>query len=526
MLDTTLRDGAQTTGVSFTLEEKLKIVEKLDELGVDYIEGGWPASNPKDSEFFRRVKDLTLRNSKIAAFGSTAKVGVPIRLDQSLNSILEADVSVAVLFGKSWSLHVEKVLKCSFEENLEIVYNSVNYLREHGLKVIFDAEHFFDGYLDNPEYALKVLKAAEEAKAETIVLADTNGGNTFTTIMKVVQNVRREIKPRIGIHTHNDSGLAVANTLAAVEAGARHVQGTINGLGERCGNADLIQILPALIFKMNFNALRTNLPREEKLRKLKSIATYVAEASGMPLSPYHPYVGEYAFSHKGGVHIDAVLKEKRAYEHIDPGLLGNLTRFVVSDQAGRAAILQEAFEMGLKLSKDEPALTKALQEIKNMEAEGCKFDNATGSIRLVILKFLGYNIDRLKIISWRTLVERGPTDRVEAIVTLQLNGEIVHGIGNGVGPVHALDLALRDALLRRLPQLERVKLVNYKVSVVDAARGTGAAVRVFIEFTDGEKSWACTAYSRNILEASLKALIDGYTYKLITYELEKDLVNR
>ncbi|MEM2469676.1 MAG: citramalate synthase, partial [Nitrososphaerota archaeon] len=220
ILDTTLRDGAQTTGVSFTLEEKLKIVEKLDELGVDYIEGGWPASNPKDSEFFRRVKDLTLRNSKIAAFGSTAKVGVPIRLDQSLNSILEADVSVAVLFGKSWSLHVEKVLKCSFEENLEIVYNSVNYLREHGLKVIFDAEHFFDGYLDNPEYALKVLKAAEEAKAETIVLADTNGGNTFTTIMKVVQNVRREIKPRIGIHTHNDSGLAVANTLAAVEAGA------------------------------------------------------------------------------------------------------------------------------------------------------------------------------------------------------------------------------------------------------------------------------------------------------------------
>jgi 2-isopropylmalate synthase len=498
----------------------------LDELGVDYIEGGWPASNPKDSEFFKKVKDLSLKHSSIAAFGSTARIGIPINLDQSLNSILESDVSVAVLFGKSWSLHVEKVLKCSFEDNLQLVYDSISYLREHGLRVIFDAEHFFDGYLDNPEYAVEVLKAAEEAKAETIVLADTNGGNTFNTIMKIVRDVKGKVKSRIGIHTHNDSGLAVANTLAAVEAGARHIQGTINGLGERCGNADLVQVLPALILKMNYDALKTRMPREEKLKKLRNIATYVAEASGIPLSPYHPYVGEYAFSHKGGVHIDAVLKEKKAYEHIDPSLVGNLTRYIVSDQAGRAAILQEALEMGLKLSKDNPAITKSLQEIKSMEAEGYKFDNATGSIRLIILKSLGYNIDRLKIISWRTLVEKGPTDRVEAIVTLQLNGDIVHGVGNGVGPVHALDLALRDAILRRLPYLEKVKLVNYKVSVVDAANGTGAAVRVFIEFTDGEKSWACTAYSRNILEASLKALIDGYTYKLITHDLEENLPSR
>lgn len=438
---------------------------------------------------------------------------------------MESDVSVAVLFGKSWPLHIEKVLKCSLEDNLEIVYDSIRYLREHGLTVIFDAEHFFDGYFDNPDYALKVLKTAVEADAKTIVLADTNGGNTFTTIMKVVRDIENQITNVIGIHSHNDSGLAVANTLAAVEAGARHIQGTINGLGERCGNADLVQVLPTLIFKLRYNALKTGLPREEKLKKLRSIATYVAEASGVPLSPYHPYIGEYAFSHKGGVHIDAVMKEKRAYEHIDPSLVGNLTKYVVSDQAGRAAILQEALEMGLKLSKDDPALTRALNEIKKMEAEGYKFDNATGTIRLIILKSLGYNVDRLKVVSWRTMVEKGPTDRAEAVVTFQLNGDIVHGIGNGVGPVHALDLALRDALLRRLPQLEAVKLVNYKVSVVDATNGTGAAVRVFIEFTDGVRSWACTAYSRNILEASLKALVDGYAYKLLTVNLQKGLVN-
>ncbi|MCF8885327.1 MAG: citramalate synthase [Aigarchaeota archaeon] len=520
MLDTTLRDGAQTTGLSFTLEEKLKIAEKLDELGVDYIEGGWPASNPKDYEFFRKIKDLALTHSEIAAFGSTAKIGTPVKHDISLNSILDADVSVAVLFGKSWTLHVKRVLKCSLEENLETIYNSIDYLKKHGLKVIFDAEHFFDGYLDDPSYAIEVLKTAEQAGAEVIVLADTNGGNLPSTIARIVSNVKTVIKKKIGIHTHNDSGLAVANSLVSVEVGVRHIQGTINGLGERCGNADLVQILPPLIFKMGYNVLRTNLPREEKLKKLREISTYVSEASSIPLSPYHPYVGEYAFSHKGGVHIDAVLKEKKAYEHIDPALVGNYTRLVVSDQAGRSAIIQEASYIGLKLSKDHPAVEKALQEIKEREAKGYRFDNATGSIRLTILKALGYNIDRLKVISWRTFVEKGPTDRVEAVITLQVDGDIVHGIGHGVGPVHALDLALRDAVLRRIPYLESVRLINYKVSVVDAGEGTGAAVRVFIEFTDGKSRWACTAYSRNILEASLTALIEGYTYKILIHEIQ------
>lgn len=520
-MDTTLRDGAQTTGVSFTLQEKLSIAQKLDELGVDYIEGGWPSSNPKDAEFFKRVKGLGLSRSEVAAFGSTAKKNTPPERDPSLNSILEADVSTAVLFGKSWSLHVERILRCSLEENLDLVARSIEYLREHGLRVIFDAEHFFDGYLDNPDYALRVLEAAEGAGAETIVLADTNGGNIFTTISRVVERVKKRIKVRIGIHAHNDSGLAVANTIAAVEAGARHIQGTINGLGERCGNADLVQILPTLILKLGYDALRTDAPRGEKLMRLRSISTYVAELSAIPLSPYHPYVGEYAFSHKGGVHIDAVLKERRAYEHIDPALVGNRRRFTVSDQAGRAAILQEAREMGLSLSKDDPAVGRALEEVKRLEAEGYKLDNATGTIRLIILKSLGKRIERFRVLSWRTSVERGPRHRVEADVTLQVDGDVVHGAGEGVGPVHALDVALRDALLRRLPQLEAVTLTNYKVSVVDAASGTGAAVRVFIEFGDGERSWACTAYSRNILEASLKALIEGYAYKLAIHELER-----
>lgn len=521
ILDTTLRDGAQTTGVSFTLQEKLSIAQKLDELGVDYIEGGWPSSNPKDEEFFRKIKEVGLSKSEVAAFGSTRRLNTSPDRDPSLNSILDADVPVAVLFGKSWSLHVEKVLKCSLEENLELVADSVEYLRGHGLRVIFDAEHFFDGYIDNPEHALSVLKAAEEAGAETIVLADTNGGNIFTRIAEIVREVGKEVKKRIGIHTHNDSGLAVANTLAAVEAGARHIQGTVNGLGERCGNADLVQILPTLILKMGYDALRAKLPKERKLEKLRSLSTYVAELSAIPLSPYHPYVGEYAFSHKGGVHIDAVLKERRAYEHIDPALVGNRRRLTVSDQAGRAAILQEAREMGLKLAKDNPAVGRALEEVKRLEAEGYRLDNATGTIRLIILQALGWKTEKFKVLSWRTTVERGARNRVEAEVALQVNGEVVHGAGEGVGPVHALDMALRAALIRRLPQLGSVALTNYKVSVVDATSGTGAAVRVFIEFGDGEKSWACTAYSRNILEASLKALIDGYAYKLAVHELER-----
>ena len=523
VLDTTLRDGAQATGVSFTLQEKLNIARRLDELGVDYIEGGWPYSNPKDGEFFRIVRELGLEHSKIAAFGSTRRKDLPPERDPSLNSLIEAEPSTAVLFGKAWSLHVERVLKCSLELNVELVSSSIEYLKEHGLEVVFDAEHFFDGYKENRDYAIRVLKTAEEAGARVVVLADTNGGALPFEVMESVAEARKALKKSIlGIHAHNDSGLAVANTLAAVSAGARHVQGTINGLGERCGNADLVQVLPALIFKMGFDALRSGLPREEKLQGLREVAKYVAELSGVELSPYHPYVGDYAFSHKGGIHIDAVLKDSRAYEHVKPELVGNVRRLAVSEQSGKAALLNEARKMGLSLSKDHEALSKALMEVKRLESEGFQLDNASATVRLILLRALGWRVERFKLHAWRVMVERGARDRIEAEVTLQVNGDVVHGVGEGVGPVHALDLALRDALLRRLPQLEEVRLTNYKVSVVDAASGTGAAVRVFIEFSDGKRDWACTAYSRNIIEASLRALIEGYTYKLVLPELSPD----
>ncbi len=522
VLDTTLRDGAQTTGVSFTLQEKLNIARKLDELGVDIIEGGWPYSNPKDSDFFKMAGKLEFKHSHLAVFGSTRRKNNPPSRDPSLNSILKSGFSTAVLFGKAWSLHVQQVLKCSLECNLELISSSIEYLRAHGLRVVFDAEHFFDGYKEDEEYALEVLRVAEEAGADTIVLADTNGGALPSEVSKAVANARKVLKSsRLGIHAHNDSGLAVANTLAAVEAGARHVQGTINGLGERCGNADLVQVLPALLFKMGFNVLRTNLPREEKLQGLRELAKYVGELSGLGLSPYHPYVGDYAFSHKGGIHIDAMLKNSRAYEHLNPRLVGNVRRLAVSEQAGRAAILNEAKRMGLSLSKDDEALSKALEEVKRLESQGYQLDNASATVRLLILKALGWNVERFKIHAWRVMVERGARQRVEAEIMVQVNEDVIHGAGEGVGPVHALDLALRGALLQKLPQLGAVTLTNYKVSVVDAASGTGAAVRVFIEFSDGANNWACTAYSRNIIEASLRALAEGYTYKLILEELGK-----
>ena len=469
--------------------------------------------------FFKAVKELGLSRSRVAAFGSTRRKNLPSSLDPPLNSIIEADVPVAVIFGKSWTLHVEHVLKCSLETNLELVQSSIDYLREHGLEVIFDAEHFFDGYKEDREYALRVVKAAEESGARAIVLCDTNGGSLPHEVEEAVRTVRRTLtSPIIGIHTHNDSGLAVANSLSAVMAGARHVQGTINGLGERCGNADLVQILPNLIFKMGFDALRTDAPREEKLRGLRDLAKYVAELSGVALSPYHPYVGDYAFSHKAGVHIDAILKQSRSYEHIDPRLVGNVRRLAVSEQAGRAALLNEARRMGLNMKKDSEVLSKALEEVKRLEAEGYQLDNASATVRLILLRALGYSTERFRVLTWRVMVERGPRHRVEADVTVQANGDVVHGVGEGVGPVHALDLALKNALLRRLPELREVQLTNYKVSVVDTDSGTGAAVRVFIEFSDGKESWACTAYSRNIIEASLKALVEGYTYKLVLQE--------
>lgn len=523
VLDTTLRDGAQTSGVSFTLQEKLMITEKLDELGVSYIEGGWPGSNPKDLEYFKRVKELSLENSEIAVFGSTRKRDVSPKDDENLNSLISADVRIAVIFGKSWKLHVNKVLKASEDENLEMIRDSIEYLRAHGVRVFFDAEHFFDGYKDDPGYALEVVKTAWEAGAERIVLADTNGGAMVHELQSIVREVRERMSAPLGIHTHNDSGMAVANTIVAVVEGVVHVQGTINGIGERCGNADLVQILPALQLKLGLRALKSRKPVHEQLKGLTKLSRYLYQVLNMQENPYQPYVGSRAFAHKGGVHVDAVMKIPRAYEHIDPGLVGNRRQLVVSELAGRAAVLNQALSLGLKLEKQSEAVKKTLEEVKALEAQGYLLDGSNATINLILLRNLGINPKHLSIVYWGVAVAREESGSIESVgdVIVRAGSEVRHGRGRGVGPVHALDNALRAAVGKLLPEILKVSLVNYKVSVVDSVEGTASKVRVLIEFTDGVDRWSTTSLSRNILEASINALIDGYNYKLVLDKLRE-----
>jgi len=510
LLDTTLRDGAQTVGVTFTLHDKLSIAQKLDDLGVDLIEGGWPGSNPKDVEFFRAAKDLSLTSSRIVAFGSTRRKTIPPDKDPSLNAILKADVSVAAIFGKSWLLHVEDVLRSSAEQNLELVSDTVQYLKAHGVDVIFDAEHFFDGYKDSPEYALSVVRKAHESGAAVVVLCDTNGGTLTTELRRIVETVKETVGCPLGIHAHDDCGVAVANSLAAVEVGVRHVQGTFNGLGERCGNADLSQVIPNLSLKLGFRVLKGNGP--QALRKLTGVASYIAELANMPLSPRHPYVGRNAFAHKGGVHIDAMLKNTRSYEHIDPMLVGNERTVSVSELAGRSALLYHAQKIGLQLSKDD--VSHALEQVKTLEAEGYHLESADATLSLLVLRSIGREPSFFGVRTW--WVEALDVGKVisRAVVSLDVGGETVTEVAEGVGPVHALDGAIRAALSKKFPELSDTRLVNYKVTVVDSSSATAAAVRVFVEFSSGKQQWATTSVSRNIVEASLKAIIDGYKYWL------------
>ena len=419
-------------------------------------------------------------------------------------------MGTAVIFGKSWLLHVREVLRCTDEENLDMITDTIEYLRGHGMEVIFDAEHFYDGFKDSPKYALSVVRSAYEAGARVVVLCDTNGGTLPSELSRITRRVREEIGCPLGIHTHNDSGVAVANTLAAVEEGARHVQGTINGLGERCGNADLCQVIPNLALKMGFRVLGGD--GVGRLKLLTQTARLVAELSNRELSPYHPFVGRHAFAHKGGVHIDAMLKHPRTYEHIDPALVGNERIISISELSGRSALQYQAQKLGLSLDKNE--LTRALEEIKKLESLGYHLEPADATVSLILLHSIGVRPDFFKIRTWWVEVFDIGRQMAKAIVSLDVNGEAVTEIGEGVGPVHALDEAIRKALLRKFPELKDTHLVNYKVAVIDSGDGTAAAVRVFVEFMSGEKRWATTAVSRNILEASLKAVTDGYTYNL------------
>jgi 2-isopropylmalate synthase len=513
ILDATLREGQQCRGVNFTLDARIRIARELDELGVHFIEAGWPAASPKDKEVFRRLSEVGLRNARVAAFTMTRRKDVSVDKDPSLNEILECGVDVAVVVGKSWSLHVREVLRTTLEDNLDIVSDSIQYLRDHGLEVIFDAEHFFDGYKEDPEYALSVLKAAEGAGARTLVLADTNGGCLPHEVAEIVAEVKERVRRPIGIHAHNDSGNAVANTIMAVISGATHVQTTVNGIGERAGNADLCQVVPNLELKLGIRAIKSGL---EGLKKLTGISNMVYELSGLPRNRYQPYVGEYAFAHKAGLHIDAIMKNRRAYEHIDPELVGNKRLLTVSDLSGKSALIASLSELlGIELDKKSEDLSAILEEVKQLGLREVNLDDATGTISLIFLKYFGRYVPKFEILEWASLAGGGRDGpKAYGLVKVKIGDKIMVEGGEGVGPVHAIDVALRKALEQEYPELKKVKLIDYRVILPEAERDTASLVRVFIKFTNGLETWTTTATSTNIIEASFDALIQGLDYYL------------
>lgn len=447
------------------------------------------------------------------AFGSTRRKGVPAHKDESLQSIVESDVEWATIFGKSWDLHVTHVLGASLEENLEIVADSIEYLREHGLKVIFDAEHFYDGFKANREYALKVVETAVNAGASRLVLCDTNGGTLPWEFVEITREVSRRFTVPLGVHCHNDTGVAVANSLLAVKEGVFQVQGTFNGIGERCGNADLCQIIPTLELKMGIKAIAG------PLKKISEVSSYVYELTNIKPNPYQPYVGKYAFAHKGGVHIDAVLKVERSYEHVDPSSVGNVRIIALSEVAGRAAVVAKARELGFEIDRDSEEAARLLNRVKWLESMGYQLENANGTFYMMLLEEIGLKVDLFKLLSWRTLVEGKDGEVIsESTVRVKVGDKVFHEISEGEGPVHAQDMAIRKALVETYPEIEKVRLINYKVTTVDVKpkvedkTGTGATVRVYIEFTDGQETWATVGVSPNILKATKEALLDGYYY--------------
>ncbi len=500
----------QTEGVSFSLEDKLAIAKRLDELGVDYVEGGYPASGPKDAQFFEEITSQKLKNSKITAFGSTRRIDTKAENDASLGAIIACKAPAATIVGKTWDLHVTTVLGCTLDENIALCADSVKFLKKHGLETIFDAEHFYDGYKESPEYALKVLRAVAEAGVDSIALCDTNGGTLPKDIYAVTKAVCDQLKPlTIGIHTHNDSDCAIAGALAAVHAGARQVQGTINGLGERCGNANLCSIIPNLAFKMGFDVLTP-----EKIKSITEVSRFVFEICNMLPMSNMPYVGESAFAHKAGLHVDALRKNKRTYEHIDPKLVGNERRFLISELSGKSNILAELEKA--KITEDKKLARKILERVQNLENEGYQFEAADASFDLLVRKIMGTYKPAFELVRYSTKVEKRNSGEIttEATVKLKIGDKIAHVVGEGDGPVNALDDALRKSLEGFYPAIRDMHLVDYKVRVVNAREGTAARVRVIIESRDKKNIWGTVGVSENIIEASWQALVDSVEYKL------------
>ena len=508
--DTTLRDGSQGEGVNFSLQDKLAITQRLDELGVDYIEGGYPLSNPKDASYFQAVRKLTLKHARVAAFGMTHKRDTRAEDDIGLRALVDAGTAVVTVVGKSWDLHAIEILGVSLEENLGMIADSVAFLRSQDREVIYDAEHFFDGYHRNPAYALRTLKAAADAGAEVLVLCDTNGGSLPSQVAAAVRAVREAVPTPIGIHTHNDGELAVANTLAAVEVGAVQVQGTINGIGERCGNVDLCSVIANLALKYpDYVVLSPG-----RLAHLTEVSRYVYETANMNFRPGQPFVGSSAFAHKGGMHVHAVRKTAISYEHIDPHLIGNERKILVSELSGRSNIAEKMAEYGLQ---DAPQLlATVLDRVQDLENEGYQFEAAEASFVLLVEKLAGRYVPSFERIGYRVRVEAGrdgqPT--TEATVKIQVGNHVEHTVSEGDGPVNALDGALRKALQPHFPALAEMTLVDYKVRVINERAGTAARVRVVIESKDEHELWGTVGVSENIIDASWIALIDAIEHKL------------
>ena len=517
LYDTTLRDGSQQEGISFSVEDKLKLCQKLDELGIDFIEGGWPGSNPKDTEFFAQAQNLRLSHATLVAFGSTRHVNSRAEEDSNLRALVEAKIRVVTIVGKAWDKQVTRVLETTLEENLSMVADSISYLKSKGLRVFFDAEHFFDGYKDSPEYALQVVTAAAKAGAECVVLCDTNGGSLPQQIVTAIKAVHKASSVPLGIHTHNDAELAVANSLAAVEAGVIQVQGTINGYGERCGNANLCSIIPTLKLKMGIDCIT-----DKQLSKLSDVSRYISELANMPHYDRLPYVGDDAFTHKGGIHVSGLMKWEDSYQHINPSLVGNHPHVVVSELAGKGSIIFKAKERGLPVPKGKE-IEKVLEQIKLLEKQGFQYDVAEASFDLLLRRAQPDYQPPFELVDFIIVVEkrRRPPTRgnqeeslSEATIKVKVDNRIVHTAAEGDGPVNALDQALRKALLQFYPDLSAVKLIDYKVRILEETAGTASQVRVLIESSDGRENWRTVGSSTNIIEASWLALADSIEYWL------------
>lgn len=508
--DTTLRDGSQREGISFSVDDKLKIAQRLDEFGVHYIEGGWPGSNPKDAAFFQRATQLKLKNARIAAFGSTLKKGVQPEDDSNLQALLAAETPVVTLVGKSWDLHVTDVLETTLEENLSMIGKSVAFFKARGREVIYDAEHFFDGYKANPAYALETLRAAARAGADMLVLCDTNGGALPWEVQEIVEAVMPQLGTPIGIHTHDDCGCGVANALAAVKAGAVQIQGTINGYGERVGNANLCTLIPDLQLKMGVTCVPA-----ENLTHLTELANYVAEVANLPQDKHLPFVGASAFAHKGGIHVAAVLKNESTYQHINPALVGNFRRTVVSELSGRGNVLDKSREFGINVSSEQAR--DVLTQIKELEAQGFTFESAEASVTLMLQRMQPDYLPPFELIDFMVVVEhrQGRGILAEATVKVRVGDQVIHTAAEGNGPVSALDAALRKALLNIYPGLDLVRLDDYKVRILDSENGTGAMVRVLIDSKDGIKHWSTVGASTNMIEASWRAMADSLEFALL-----------